>query len=128
MQDFRTLRVWQANRTLVVELYRLTADFPKDERFGITSQIRRAAISIGANLAEGCGRGSTADTLRFLQMAFGSATELLNLTITALDLGFITEAQFKELDEKLLAVRRMLVALMRRMKSGSRPRTRHREP
>jgi four helix bundle protein len=89
MQDFRKLRVWQLNRELTVEIYKATADFPRDERFGLTSQTRSAVVSVGANIAEECGRGSRADTLRFLQIAMGSSVELLHHLITSSDLGFL---------------------------------------
>src|SRR5687768_5009420 len=102
MQDFRKLLVWQKNRALVADIYRATATFPADERFGLTSQMRRSVIGIGASIAEGCGRGSRKDTSRFFQIAFGSSTELLHHLITALDLGFLTQEQFDSLDGKLL--------------------------
>src|SRR5262245_51790966 len=70
MQDFRKLQAWQAARELTTRIYRATAAFPSAERFGLTAQMRAAAVSIGANLAEGCGRATRADTLRFFQMSF----------------------------------------------------------
>jgi four helix bundle protein len=118
MQDFRNLLVWQANRALTVQIYRATATFPADERFGLTSQMRRACVSIGAGLAEGCGRNTIKDTLRFFQMSFASATELLHHLITALDLGFLTQEQFHVLDQKLLEIRKMLTSLMKRLRDG----------
>ena len=108
MQDFRKLQVWQLNRKLTVSVYRATADFPRDERYGLTSQMRRAVISIGSSIAEGCGRGSTADTLRFFQMSFGSSVELLQQLITANDLGFLSDTVFAELDKESEIVRRKL--------------------
>src|SRR5215213_1558381 len=76
MQDFRKLEVWQLAHELTLSVYRQTKTFPSDERFGLTSQVRRAACSIEANLAEGCGRGSDTDFSRFVQMAMGSACEV----------------------------------------------------
>ncbi len=116
MQDFRKLLVWQKNRTLVADIYRATSNFPADERFGLTSQMRRAVIGIGAAIAVGCGRGSRKDTSRFFQISFGSTTELLHHLITALDLGFLTQGQFDALDKKLLEVRKMLASLMKRIR------------
>lgn len=75
MQDFRNLEVWRLSHQLTLEVYRVTRSLPSDERFGLTSQLRRAAVSIEANLAEGCGRGSDADFGRFVQTAMGSASE-----------------------------------------------------
>ena len=118
MQDFRKVKAWQANRLLTVRIYRVTADFPREERFGLTSQMRDAAISIGANIAEGCGRGSAADTHRFFQMSFGSAVELLHHLITALDLGYLTQEQYDSLESDLGAVRRMTAGFMKRLKEA----------
>src|SRR5687768_8417280 len=118
MQDFRKLLVWQKNRTLVADIYRATAHFPSDERFGLTSQMRRAVVGIGAEIAEGCGRGSRKDTLRFFQIAFGSSTELLHHLITSFDLGFLTSDQFETLDQKLLEVRKMLANLMKKLRAA----------
>ena len=118
MQDFRKIRAWQANRELTVLIYRISARFPKEERYGMTAQIRSATISIGANIAEGCGRGSNADMLRFFQIAFGSAVEVLHYLITAVDLGMITGAEFQELESRLQSVRRMLAAFMTKVRRG----------
>ena len=120
MQDFRKLRVWQMNRTLTVEVYRVTARFPKEERYGLTAQTRSAVVSIGANIAEGCGRGSRADTNRFMQIAVGSSVELLHHLITSLDLGFLGEDDFRQLDRENEAVRRMLFRLMTRLREAER--------
>lgn len=116
MQDFRKIRAWQANREFTVLVYRLSGRFPKEERYGITAQIRSATISIGANIAEGCGRGSNADMIRFFQIAFGSAVEVLHYLITALDLGFIDEEEFANAEGQLLAIRRMIAAFMARVR------------
>ena len=76
MKDFRSLLVWNKSHQRVLGIYRLIAAFPKEERYGLSDQIRRAAVCIPANIAEGCGRGSDADFARLLQMAMGSASEL----------------------------------------------------
>jgi four helix bundle protein len=78
MQDFRQLTVWQKAHRLTLSVYRASRPFPKEEMFGLTSQLRRAAAGIGANIAEGCGRGSDADFGRFLTIAMGSASEVEN--------------------------------------------------
>ena len=118
MQDFRKVKAWQANRLLTVRIYRMTAAFPREERFGLTSQMRDAAISIGANIAEGCGRGSSADTHRFFQMSFGSAVELLHHLITALDLGYLTQEQYGSLEAELSSIRRMTAGFMKKLKTS----------
>jgi four helix bundle protein len=84
MKDFRDLKVWGKAHDLALDCYTLTANFPKNEIFGIVSQIRRAGSSIGANIAEGCGRGGNGEFQRFLQMAMGSASELENHLLTYL--------------------------------------------
>jgi four helix bundle protein len=116
MQDFRKLRAWQEARALTTNIYSATASFPTTERYGLTAQMRSAAVSIGANIAEGCGKGTRADTLRFFQMSFGSGTELLHHLIIALDLGFLRSEQFEQLDAQLERARRMLAGLMRRLR------------
>jgi four helix bundle protein len=118
VQDFRKIQVWQLNRQLTVNVYRATAAFPPDERYGLISQMRRAVISIGSSIAEGCGRGSTADTLRFFQMSFGSSVELLHQLITANDLGFLSDTEFAELDKESEVGRRKLARLMAKLKGG----------
>ena len=118
MQDFRKVRAWQENRELTLLVYRVTAKFPVEERFGLTTQMRRAVVSIGANIAEGCGRGSDGDKQRFLQMSFGSAVELLHHMITSQDLGFLDQPEFDKLDAKLESVRRLTFGFIRKLKAS----------
>lgn len=127
MQDFRNLRVWQQTRELTRLVYTVTATFPATERYGLSAQMRSAAISIGANIAEGCGRGSSQDTARFLQVSFGSSTELLHHMITALDLGYLTRDAFDAMESRLDPVRRMLARLMSRLRGASGGRGNRRE-
>ena len=88
MRDFRNLRVWQEAHHFTVSVYKLTREFPREELFGLTSQLRRAATSIGANIAEGAGRNSLKEFARFLDIAAGSASECEYLLILATDLGY----------------------------------------
>jgi four helix bundle protein len=118
MQDFRNLRVWRAAHSYALLVYRATAAFPRDERFGLTSQLRRAGVSIAANIAEGCGRGSDPDARRHLHIALGSACEALSLALLARDLGLLTDEQFALLETELGPVRRMLVRLIERTRSA----------
>ena len=120
MQDFRKLEVWQLAHRLTVNIYRLTKSFPSDERFGLTDQMRRAAVSIESNLAEGTGRGGDADFARFVQMAFGSACELECQLLLARDLEFSGSQQLPDLLESLERVKRMLSGLLRKLKAESR--------
>jgi four helix bundle protein len=119
MQDFRKLHVWQLSRRLTNAVYRLTAPFPMDERFGLTSQMRRCAVSIGSNIAEGSGRSTAPDTLRFFQASFASSFELLHQLITSLDLGYLQERDFDTMDRKLEEFRRRLSRLMQTIRSGA---------
>lgn len=114
VQDFRKLRVWPAAHSYALSVYRVTASFPREERFGLTSQLRRAAVSIAANIAEGCGRGTDADARRHFQIALGSACEALSLALHARDLGMLTGEPFESLEQALGSVRRMLVRLIQR--------------
>jgi four helix bundle protein len=119
VQDFRKLRVWQAAHTYALLVYRVTAAFPREERFGLTSQLRRAAVSIAANIAEGCGRGSDPDSRRHFQIALASGCEALSLMLLAGDLEFLTAEQFAALERELSPLRRMLVRLIQRTRSAS---------
>ena len=115
MKDFKELRVWTEAHHLTLQLYRETRLFPREEQYGITSQIRRSAASIPANVAEGCGRRSDGELTRFLQIARGSASELEYHLLLSRDLGFLTRERFEQLSVKLLEVQRMLTALVQRV-------------
>jgi|SRR5690242_12604748 len=112
MKDFRRLEVWQLAHQLTLDLYRVTSKFPREELFGLTSQIRRAAASIGANIAEGCGRRGNPEFHRFLQIASGSASELDYHLILAHDLGFIADDVQLTTTVQLAKLRRKLTALL----------------
>lgn len=96
MKDFKELRVWSKAHDLTVFIYHLTRAFPRDEIDGLTSQVRRSAASIGANIAEGCGRRSDGEMARFLQTARGPASETEYHLLLAKDLGFLSEADFQK--------------------------------
>jgi four helix bundle protein len=117
MKDFRTLTVWQKSHELTLEIYKLTRAFPRDEMFGLTSQLRRASSSIAANIAEGCGRGGDGDFQRFLQIAFGSVSEVDYHLILARDLGFIASVDYETLYHDVVEVRKMLASLIRKVQS-----------
>jgi four helix bundle protein len=89
MRSFHDLLVWQEAHQVTLAVYKATAEFPRDELYGLTSQIRRAVSSISANIAEGCGRATDADFARFCQIAMGSSSELEYHLLLCLDLGFI---------------------------------------
>ena len=115
MKNFRDLQVWQKAHSLTLEIYQYSTPFPDSERFGLTSQLRRAMASIPANLAEGCGRGSDADLRRFLQIAMGSASETEYHLLLAYDLGFLAEPPFKQLTNSIQEVKRMLAAFISKL-------------
>ena len=117
MQDFRNLDVWQKAHELTLSVYRASKSFPDDERFGLTSQLRRATASIPANLAEGCGRGTDADFARFVQIAMGSASEVEYHFLLAKDLDLITESQHTTFNDEITRIKRMLASLLKRIRS-----------
>ena len=113
MRNFRELDVWKKAHVLTVDVYKLTASFPSHERYGLSSQLQRASASIGANLAEGCGRETDADFRRFVQMACGSACEVEYHLLLAHDLNLINEDVHETLNARVNEVKRMLVGLAR---------------
>jgi len=122
MRNHEDLEVWQKAHALTIKLYRATEVFPRAEMFGLTSQIRRAASSIGANLAEGCGRWSEAEMARFVQIAMGSASELHNHLRLAHDLGFLNPAQCSSASKDLISIRQMLTAFLQSLRGVRSPR------
>jgi len=98
MQDFRRLRVWQAAHVLTLSVYQMTRVFPREELYGLTSQVRRAAGSVPANIAEGCGRHTARDAAQFFQVAMGSACELEYHLLLARDLTLLADATHADLD------------------------------
>ena len=112
MQDYTKLKVWQKSHALTVSMYNVTAVFPRHEVFGLTSQIRRAAFSIPANIAEGCGRGANPELRQFLYIALGSASELEYYILLAKDLHIFTDKQFAALQPRVNEIKRMLAGLI----------------
>lgn len=117
MQDFKQLKVWQKSHQLVLRIYMATSTFPDSERYGITSQMRRAAASIPANIAEGCARGGQIELRQFLYISAGSASELEYFLLLARDLRLFTEKQHEALYATLHEIRRMLTGLIQRVNS-----------
>ena len=120
MKDFRSLQVWEKAHHLTLTVYRSSSEFPKNEMYGLTSQMRRCSASIAANIAEGCGRRGNGEFHRFLQIASGSASELDYHLLLAHDLGFIPNGSYQELANRLTEVRRMLTALILKVDSERR--------
>lgn len=111
MRDFTRLEVWQRARAFARDVYSATVASPRAERFGLTSQLRESAISIGANIAEGSGRGSDTDYARFVRYAAGSANEAEHHLIVAYDLGYLAEADLERLRGNVRSIRSMLSRL-----------------
>lgn len=120
MGDYRRPEVWQRAHSLVPEVYAMTAEFPPEERFGLTGQMRRAAISVAANIAEGSGRGSDADFARFIRMSAGSVNELEYHSSLAQDLGLVAADRPARAASGCEQVRRMLARLLERLAAGDR--------
>jgi len=113
MQDFHNLRVWEKSHALTLEVYDATGCFPRNELYGLTSQIRRAASSVPENIAEGCGREGELEFARFCQIAMGSASELEYELLLAKDLRFLDVKVYQDLLGHLAEIKRMLAALIR---------------
>ena len=117
MKDFRQLKVWEKSHQLALAIYKVTKEFPKEELYGLTSQIRRSSMSIPTNIAEGCGRFTDADFARFLQMAMGSASETEYQLILAHDLDFLPSDSYEPLHNEVEEVKRMLAALLKTLRA-----------
>ena len=118
--NFLQLDFWKKSRVLVKEIYLLTKNFPSEEKFGLISQVRRAAVSIPSNIAEGCGRGTNPQFSYFIDVAIGSACELETQLYLAHDLNFITLDQAKSLVFKIREIRKMMMGFQRSQLSKSR--------
>jgi four helix bundle protein len=120
MCNYRDLVLWQKAHRLTLLIYKFSRLFPADERFGLTSQMRRSAASIAANLAEGCGRRSDGEMGRFLQIAMGSGAELSYHLLLARDLGFAAQSSYQCLDSDLSEVMRMMSSLSEKVRPETR--------
>lgn len=116
MSHFRKILVWQKSITLVTKIYKATRTFPKEETFGLTSQIRRSSISIPSNIAEGSGRESTKDFLRFLYISLGSLFEMQTQLEIAKNIIYINQEEFNNLYEDSREIERMLASLIKKLK------------
>jgi four helix bundle protein len=119
MQDFRQLKVWEKAHSLTLDIYKSSMAFPREEVYGLTSQMRRAPASIGANIAEGTCRKGDADFARFLQIAMGSASELEYHLLLARDLSLLKTPDYERLSGQAVEVKRMLVSLMKTLRAES---------
>ena len=117
MGNFRDLKVWEKAHALTLGVYRATASFPRNEVYGLTSQLRRSSASIPTNIAEGSGRDSDSELVRFLHIAMGSATELDYQLLLAHDLALLDTAQYDRLAGSITEVQRMLASLIQKLET-----------
>jgi four helix bundle protein len=132
MQDYRKLAVWKRSHELTLSIYAATGTFPREESFGLTSQLRRAASSVPANIVEGCGRDTNAEFARFLYIALGSAKELEYHLLLAHDLGYLSDEAYTAIIHEATGVKMMLSGLLAQVRGKTtirrNPRTVNREP
>jgi len=116
MQNYKELKVWEKAHHFVLEVYNTTGTFPKDEIYSLTNQLRRAAVSIPANIAEGCGKNSQQELAHFLNISLGSANEVEYLLILSKDLTYINETIFITLDSSINEIKAMLISLIAKVR------------
>jgi four helix bundle protein len=119
VKDFRKQKAWEKSHQLTLAIYKASEDFPREELYGLTSQIRRASSSIPANIAEGCGKNGEAELARFFQMARGSASELEYHLLLARDLDFLPVSEYERLTKELGEMQRMLASFINKLKAQS---------
>jgi four helix bundle protein len=119
MRDFKEIKAWQKSHEFVLKIYNQTKSFPKEEIYGLTSQLRRSSVSIPTNIAEGCGRNSEADFARFLEIAFSSASEVEYLLILSKDLELLNEVTINDLKDQVTEIKRMLGAFIVKLRAES---------
>jgi four helix bundle protein len=117
MKNFRTLKVWGKAHEITISVYKATKNFPKEELYGLVSQIRRATSSIPTNIAEGCGKHSDKEFANFLQIAMGSASETEYLIFLCGELGYISESDTQELIKSITEIKKMLTSLIKRIRN-----------
>lgn len=119
MRNFKNLEIWIKSRKLVFSVYQLTTKFPKDEKFGLTQQIKRAVISVPSNIAEGCGRESIKELIHFLNIAIGSLCEVETQIYLCEDLNFINQIESNDISTKITEIRKMIFGYIRYIKNLS---------
>ena len=116
MRDFRQLTVWSKSHQLVLRVYEATRQFPREELYGLTGQMRRAATAIPANIAEGCGKDTDSELARYMQISMGSASELEYHLLLARDLQYLDASIHQDLNAKTVEVKRMLAPFIKRLR------------
>jgi len=123
LRNYRDLEVWEKSHKLTLQLYLRSRTFPKEELYGLTSQLRRCATSVGANLAEGCGRQTTPELARFVRIAMGSASELDYHLLLVRDLGYLGAEEHRQMCGELTRVRKMLASLLGSLESNQKTKS-----
>lgn len=123
MKNFRSLKVWGKAHALTLIIYKSTAQFPKHELYSLTNQIQRAAVSVPANIAEGCGKDSDAELKRYFSIAMGSASELEYLLLLAHELGYLQVDNYQTLQNDLVETRKMLNSFIQTLKANQHARS-----
>ena len=118
MRDFRRIRAWEKGHALTLAIYQVTKQFPSDEKFGLTSQMRRASSSIPTNIAEGSGRQGEAELARFMQISMGSASELEYLLLLSNDLNLLDQEDYRQLNQQTLEVKKMLASFIKKLRNS----------
>lgn len=118
MRDYRKIQVWNRAHQFVLSVYKLTESFPAKEQYGLTSQLRRAVLSIPTNIAEGCGRSTEAEFSRFIDISHGSASEVDYLLLVCQDLGYMEKHTYTDLYKELTEIRKMLTGLVKAVRNS----------
>jgi len=117
MKDFKKLKVWEKAHHLTLKVYKATAVFPREELYGLTSQMRRSCASIPTNIAEGCGRNTDSELARFLEIAMGSASELEYLFLLSNDLNLLERSDFEVLTGEVIEIKQMLASFIKKLRA-----------
>ena len=126
--SFTDLEAWQQAHLFAVAIYKTTKDFPVSEQFGITSQLRRAAVSIPSNIAEGFSRSSTKEKTQFYVVARASLVEVQSQILISRDVGFLSSDQFDKLSSRAVRVHKLINGLITSVKSWSKPSAKYEKP
>jgi four helix bundle protein len=120
MKDYRKILAWQKSHELVLQIYGLTEKFPKHELFGLTSQLRRAAVSVPTNIAEGYGRTTDVEIARFMDISLGSVNQMEYLLLLCMELKYITKDSSDQIFPKLVEIRKMLIAFVKTLRNSKK--------
>jgi len=117
MKDYKNLMVWQRSHKAVLNIYKLTKSYPREEQFGIVSQLRRAMISVPNNIVEGCGKFTQKDFAKYLQQSLGSCQESEYLLFLSFELGYLEDSQFQPINQEINEIKAMLISLIKKVRA-----------